>query len=101
MEEEKEKNVKELKDLEALNKEKLKDALSRNNSKAKTFTEVDIFQDVELPSSVGSWKFSKSTGSYIHPSGSYTVTTQADIDELARVEKERLKLAKEKKFEKS
>ena len=100
LEEEKEKNIKELRDLEALHKERLEDALSRNNSKAKTLTVVDMFKDVDLSSSDGPWKFNESTGSYSHPSGSYTTTTQADADELVRVGKEKLRLANEKKLEK-
>jgi hypothetical protein len=50
LKEENEKSVKKLEDLEALNQEKLKAAISKNNTKGKTLTEVNIFQNVELPS---------------------------------------------------
>ena len=89
---EKEESVKKLKDLEALNQENLKAAISKNNTKGRTLTEVNIFQNVEFPSSVVSF-----TNGEL--SGSYAVNTQAHLDEMARLEKERKESEKEKRIE--
>jgi hypothetical protein len=89
---EKEESVKKLRDVETFNQENLKAAISKNNTKGNTLTEVNIFQNVEFPSSVVSFTNGKL-------SGSYAVNTQAYLDEMARLEKEKKESEREKRIE--